>query len=236
LNGRTRGRAAAPSGIRSTWGRFRAQYVFCFQRVKNMETARLETAFRLFDEAHREDPRTIVVEGREVPWSLYYHRRMSHWLNRLEPQAGEPLKLAARCQHLRRWTIPRTDYPEGRAGYRKWREDLARFHADEAGQTLRRCDYDETVIERVGDLLLKKNLKTDPEAQTLEDVICLVFLENEFTEFSRKHAEEKLLMILRKTWAKMSPRGHREALRLVECLPEEAGRLLNKALEATSRG
>lgn len=228
------GIALSSCGFRSTAGAPAAN--LCFQPAKNMETARLESALRLFDEAHGEDPRKIVVEGREVPWALHYHRRMSDWLNRLKPEAAEPLKLAARCQHIRRWTVPRTDYPEGRAGYRKWRQDLARFHREVAAKMLRRCGYEEATIERVGDLLLKKNLKTDPDTQTLEDVICLVFLENEFAEFSHKHPEEKLVTILRKTWAKMSDRGHREALRLAEGLPEEAGKLLNKALEANSRG
>ncbi len=197
-----------------------------------MDPSRFTQATRLFEEAHREDPRTLAVRGETVPWSLHYHRRMRHWLDRLEPNPSEALKLAAHGQHIRRWTVPRTDYAEGRDGYRKWRRELAAFHAEEAGRILRRCGYDAATAQRVGDLLLKKGIKTDPETQTLEDVICLVFLENEFGAFARRHDEEKILAILRKTWAKMSDRGHREARRLLESetIPAEAAQLLRKAL------
>lgn len=100
-----------------------------------METSsRLDRAFRLFDGAHREDPRTVSTGAGEVPWSLHYHRRMSRWLDRLAPEASEPLLLAARCQHIRRWTVPRTRYPEGKIGYKQWRRDLARFHGEEAAK------------------------------------------------------------------------------------------------------
>ncbi len=191
---------------------------------------KLTEAFRRFDEIHAEDPKRISKDGMEVPWSLHYHRRMTHWLDRLEPNASDALRLAARCQHIRRWTVPRNEYPEGKLGYKKWRSDLAVFHGEQAEAVLSGCGFGGAVIQRVKDLLQKKGLKTDPEVQTLEDVICLVFLENEFAEFSAKHSEEKLHTILRKTWAKMSERGHGEALSLAESLPPEAAGVLQRAL------
>ncbi len=195
-----------------------------------MEESRIEDAFRLFDDAHTEDPRTVSINGKKIPWSSHYHWRMSHWLDRFEPEASTPLRLAARCQHIRRWKIPRTGYPEGKPGYKTWRRDMAVFHGQEAGKILSKCGFDKATVSRVKDLLEKKGLKTDPDTQTLEDVICLVFLENEFAEFATKHKEEKVLGIIRKTWAKMSKRGHEEALRLAGTLPSEAADLIGKAL------
>jgi hypothetical protein len=87
---------------------------------------------------------------------------------------------------------------------------------------------DDATIGRVRSLLRMERLKADPEAQALEDVICLVFLENYFAAFAPKHDEEKVIVILRRTWAKMSEKGHAAALGLE--LPEVARRLVERAL------
>ena len=139
---------------------------------------------------------------------------MTQWLHRLQPDASAALQLAARGQHLMRWHIPRERFPKDRAGYIRWRTTLYDFHADRAAEVLREVGYDDAMIDRVRSLIRKQNLKTDPESQTLEDVICLVFLENYFAQFARDHDEEKLLKILRKTWRKMSDRGHAAAMKL----------------------
>ena len=148
----------------------------------------------------------------------------------LDGQASEALRLAARCQHLRRWTIPRSDFPEGVTGYKRWRNRLAQFHADAAAAVLQDVGYEEAVIARVRDLLIKKSLKRDPEVQLFEDAICLTFLENEFASFAAKHDEDKLVNIVRKTWRKMSATGHRKALELAAQLPEPQRNLIEKAL------
>lgn len=194
------------------------------------QSARFDEAMKSFDAANAEDPNLESVDGTEMPKELLYARRMSAWLERLEPNASEALRLAVRCQHIRRWVIPRKDYPIGRQGYKHWRKDLAAFHAETAGQILRDVGYDESTIQRVGDLLIKKGLKRDPECQLLEDVICLVFLENTFDSFSAGHEDEKVIGIVRKTWSKMSPRGHEAALQLV--LPERARALVEQALSS----
>ena len=188
---------------------------------------RFERAVAQFRAAHEADPRSLGDER----WSVRYHRRLVAWVDQLDPDASEALRLAAHCQHIRRWTRPRSDYPEGRGGYKRWRSDLARFHGDEAEAVLRDVGYDDDVIARVRDLLLKKGLKVDHEVQLFEDAICLTFLENEYEDFAAKHDEDKLVTILRKTWKKMSPQGHAVALRLAGQLSEDARALVVRAVD-----
>lgn len=192
------------------------------------DKSKFENAVAGFDEANTADPNVENVGGQLVPKELAYARRMSSWLDRLAPEASEPLRLAARCQHICRWKRPRSEYPMTRAGYHRWRTALYQFHADVAGEILRSVGYDENTIARVGALLKKQHLKTDPEAQMLEDVICLVFLEFYFAEFAPKHDDEKVIDILRKTWKKMSPIGQAAALRLP--LSDAAAELVKRAL------
>ena len=177
-------------------------------------------AIKRFDAANAEDP-----DEEE----LIYAQRMSEWLEKLAPDASESLKLAARSQHIRRWEIPRDLYPMNRAGYHRWRNELAAFHAKVAGEILREVGYDEPTVGRVQSLLKKERLKEDPEAQLLEDVICLVFLQHYFPDFAKKHEEEKVVGILRKTWRKMSERGHEAALKLPLAANER--NLIEKALQ-----
>ena len=175
---------------------------------------RFEQAVARFDRANAEDPNHERVDGVDTPKELVYARRMSERLARFEPDASEPLRLAVRSQHVRRWTIPRAEFPDGREGYREWRTRLAAFHAKTAGAILRDLGYESDVVARVESLLRKEGLKADADAQTLEDVACLVFLEHQAATFASQHEEAKLLDILRKTWRKMSERGRAAALDL----------------------
>jgi hypothetical protein len=193
-------------------------------------TARFEAAAARFDDAHRDDPRVVERDGAVVPWSVVYHERLAAWVERLAPQATEPLRLAARCQHIRRWTLPREGFEPGAAGYKRWRATLARQHADDAERVLAEVGYDGAVIARVRDLLLKKGLGRDDEVKVFEDAICMTFLENELASFSAKHDDAKLIDILRKTWKKMSPVGREAALELAGDLPERARALLQRAV------
>ena len=194
----------------------------------NEQPTRFEDALRLIDEANSVDPNTESFEGEEYPKELLYSMRMTNWLDTIEPQASEALRLAVRSQHIRRWEIPRSEYPLGRKGYHQWRIRLYDYHGEKAAEILEKVGYDEQTTARVRMLLKKKGLKTDTETQTLEDVACLVFLESYFWEFSRLHDEEKIIGILRKTWAKMSVRGQEAAREL--SLNAGAQDLLNKAL------
>ncbi|MEM7015854.1 MAG: DUF4202 domain-containing protein, partial [Pseudomonadota bacterium] len=165
-----------------------------------MDKVRFDTAIARFDDTNAQDPN----QENGQPKELLYGRRMSGWLDKLTSDAPEALKLAARCQHIRRWAIPRSEYPMGRQGYHRWRNRLKQYHAEVAGEILQDVGYDDELISRVQSLLRKENLTRDPEMQLLEDVICLVFLENYLADFSTQHEESKIIDILRKTLGKMS--------------------------------
>lgn len=193
---------------------------------------RYQQAIKRFDAFNRLDPNREIFGGKEYPKELLYAERMTEWLARLAPDAAETLRLAVRCQHIGRWMIPRDQYPLDRPGYHRWRTALAELHARTARDILQQVGYGEEVITRVEALVKKKNLKTDAEAQLLEDVACLVFLENYFSGFAKKHDEEKLITIIQKTWKKMSPRGQQAALKLD--FPPDARALIERALRPQS--
>jgi hypothetical protein len=190
----------------------------------------LARALAAIDAANAEDPSTLELDGRPVARELVYGQRMSAWLARLAPDASEPLQVAVRAQHLQRWKVARASYPEGRSGYKRWRSDLARMHADLASRIAADAGYDPATCARIGELIQKRGLRTDPETQTLEDVACLVFLEHYLGEFAAKHERAKVIDILRKTWPKMSERGHAAALGLA--LDDEQRALVADALAA----
>ena len=192
--------------------------------------SRLDEAFHRFDEANAEDPNTEMVNGQPLPKELVYGQRMSARLAAFAPEAPETVQLAARAQHIRRWEVPRDSYAEGRAGYLKWRTDLYKRHADIAGEIMKDVGYDPGTIERVQTLLRKRGLKTDPDVQLMEDVICLVFLEHYFHDFAPKHPKEKLIAIVQKTWKKMTEKAHEAALALA--YPPEDLAVIQKALKS----
>lgn len=189
---------------------------------------RLQAVLASIDAANGEDPSLVNVEGRSVARELLYGQRMSGWLSRLEPEASEVLQIAARGQHVRRWVIPRSDYPMDRAGYLKWRTTLYRFHADQLEPLMQEGGYPDMDIQRMRGLVEKRGIKSNPEAQTLEDVICLVFLEFYFDDFRGRHERSKVVDIVRKTWGKMSDRGQGFALQLP--LDSEALSVVKEAL------
>ena len=177
------------------------------------DTDRFQQVIRSIDEANREDPKSELADGVAHPKELLYGVRMQEWVEELDPQAPEALRIAARSQHIRRWEIPRSDYPMDRKGYLRWRTTLYGFHADRASELLRAAEYDDETIERVRALLQKRNLRTDADVQTLEDAAALVFLEHHLDDFLGRDdiGEEKAIGIIRKTWKKMTERGHEAA-------------------------
>jgi hypothetical protein len=190
---------------------------------------RMDAALERFAAVHREDPRAVSVDGIEVPWSSHYHRRLAHWVDRFDPSGSVPLRLAAACQHIRRWEVPRGEYAEGRLGYRKWRTDLAKMHARIARDVLTDVGYDDDTIARVETLLRKVGLERDPELRLFEDAICMVFFEIDFVDLARGHDDEKMVDILEKTWAKMSDVGRKAALEYVRELPDRERGLVEAA-------
>ena len=194
-------------------------------------TERFNQAIAGFDAANAEDPNKETFEGAEHPKELLYAQRMSAMLQRFAPDASEAVQLAVRSQHIRRWESPRSDYPNTPLGYKQWRTDLQKFHAETAGKILRDLGYDDETIGRVQSLLRKEALKVNPETQMLEDVVDLVFLESYLEDFAKKYShydEEKMIDIIRKTWRKMSDRGHEFALTLA--LPPALVPLIMKAV------
>ena len=193
-----------------------------------MGEPRLATVLAGVDAANAADPNRVTVDGKARAAELVYGARMCETLGRLYPDASEHLRIAARGQHIERWTSPRAGYAQGRVGYLKWRKELLDYHARRLAEIMQDAGYQESDIARVRSLVRKEKIKYDDEAQALEDVICVVFLEHYFADFAAKHDDAKVVDIVRKTWTKMSPKGHQAALALK--LPERAGRLVAAAL------
>lgn len=193
--------------------------------ISQAEAERVRLAMERFDAANAEDPNQ---EPDGSPKELLYGQRMSAWLDRLDPNAPDEVRLAVRAQHIRRWEIPRSSYPSGRRAYLKWRRDLGRFHADVAGSIMRDCGFEEETVARVQGIIRKERFKIDPWAQLLEDVACLVFLEHYFDSFAETQEEASMVNILQRTWRKMSDQGHQAALTIN--YPPPCAALLKKAL------
>ncbi|MBA3398175.1 MAG: DUF4202 domain-containing protein [Deltaproteobacteria bacterium] len=183
------------------------------------ELDRLAATVADFDAQNARDPRSLTVDGVARPQELVDAERLAVWIDRLAPDASVPLRLAAHCQHLRRWETPRTSYPDDRAGYLKWRAALLITHAELAAETLRAHGWDASTIDAVRCIVEKRR---GPDTQHMEDALCLAFLEHEAEEFASKHDEDKVVRVLRKTWRKMSPAGKQAALELALSPPVAA--------------
>lgn len=181
----------------------------------------------LIDAAHAGDPERVAA----APAELIYAERMEAWLQRLLPDATPLLRLAARCQHLERWTVPRASYPMDKPGYLAWRKGLYLKQADRAQALLREAGVSDGEAAEVHTWVSKTDLKRNAGTQALEDAACLVFLENEISDFAAAHADytaDKFVDIIRKTWRKMSPKGHELALTIP--LSPAIGELVSRAL------
>lgn len=185
-------------------------------------------ARELIDAAHAADPKR-TPDGQAA--ELVYADRMEAWVARLVPAATPLLRLSARCQHLERWSVPRTTYPDGKAGYLLWRQALYKKQAARAKELLLAAGVVATEADEAATWISKTALKTNPGTQALEDAACLVFLENEIAAFAAQHAgypREKFVDILRKTWKKMSPPAQQAARALA--LPPTIGQLVHEAV------
>ena len=192
------------------------------------DPARFVETIRRFDAENSRDPNVEIVNGQSHPRELIYARWLTEWVLKLSPDASELLRLAARCQHICRWEIPRNSYPMDKPGYLRWRADLKKFHADKSGRILREVGYDEATVQRVQELNLKKNFPSDREVCVLEDALCLVFLERQLAPLAAKSDDEKMINALQKSWKKMTPTARAEALKLNYAPRERA--LIEKAL------
>jgi hypothetical protein len=193
-----------------------------------MQASTVKLAIERFKQANAEDPHQLLIDGVNRPRELVRAEQLAAWVFRLNPEPPVPVELAAFCQHLRRWEIPRAEFAAGRLGYLKWRKTLSKFHADTAASIMRDVGVDEDTISAVRRINLKQGLTTDANTTLMEDALCLSFLEHELTEFMNKHDSEKVILVLRKTWQKMSEAGQRAALDLD--LPQHARQLVAAAL------
>ncbi|KAH8891367.1 hypothetical protein GQ53DRAFT_720734 [Thozetella sp. PMI_491] len=192
------------------------------------------TALKLIDEAHAKDPNTSPGPDGPVPYELHYAQKMTRWLVVREPDASAVLQLACRAQHFRRWEIPRSTYPMTRPGYLTWRTKLKSQAASQVAELLGSPAIQPPIppeeVNRIAGLIRKEGLGQDEETQVVEDVACLVFLDDQFDDFEKRPEidEDKVVSILKKTWAKMSPRGHALALQMQ--FSDRAKALIEKAL------
>ena len=189
---------------------------------------RLQAALDAIDAANAAAPKLIEVRGESRPKELAHAELASEWIRKLDPEASEPLLLATRAHHIRRWEVPRGNFPDGKAGYHRWRRELQKRHAEHVGRILLQQGYDEATIARVQAIVRKQGLGSDPEVQVFEDALCLVFIETQFRELGDRLGDEKLVDVTRKTIAKMSDAG---IARLRELsLAEEDLALIERAL------
>jgi hypothetical protein len=171
------------------------------------DTERFARAVAAIDAGNADDPNLVTVRSRTGPKEVVHAELVTEWVGRLRPDPSEPLLLAARGHHFRRWTVPRASAPAGRAGYLRWRKSLQEQHARELGAVLLTAGYDGTTIERVQSIVRKEHLATDPEVQALEDALCLVFLETQLIDVAARLDPATLTRVIIRTAQKMSDSG-----------------------------
>ena len=204
----------------------------CDMQALSQTEPHFSQAIAAFDARNTQDPNQTLVNGIAVPKELAYAQRMTEMLHRYAPQASEVVQLAARCQHIERWTLPRDAYPMTRPGYHQWRRKLKQYHAEVAREIMLQAGYGTETIDRVATLVSKDTPLADAEMQLLEDVIVMVFVEHYLEEFVSQHPEydvAKWKDILRKTLRKVSPAGHQALLTQVK-LPQALVPLIREVI------
>jgi hypothetical protein len=167
-------------------------------------TPRYDAAASAIDQANAADPNIVEVRGQRVALALIHGQLAAEWIARLVTEPDEPLLLAARAHHLRRWELPRDSYPAGRPGYLRWRRDQKARHATDVAAILEPLGYDATEIERVQQLIRRESIEG---TQAVEDAACLVFIETQLASFAARTEHDLTISVIRKTARKMSPAG-----------------------------
>lgn len=197
-----------------------------------MTLEKLNNTLSAIDEINSQDPNFINIDGTEQAKELVYGQQMTACLSQYWPDANEVLQIAVRAQHIKRWQLKRTEFPEGKAGYYKWRIAQGKFHAELTASIMLEKGYSQEEANQCATILRKENLKKNADTQTLEDVACLVFLMHYFDEFAAKYTsqdnEAKIVRIVQLTWGKMSSKAHDIALSLT--LPDHLSSIVSKAL------
>jgi hypothetical protein len=197
-----------------------------------MTIEKLNNTLSAIDDINRQDPNTILCNGTHHAKELVYGQQMTECLKQYWPKSNELLQIAVRAQHIKRWQLKRTEFPEGKSGYYQWRIAQGKFHAELTESIMIKQGYTKDQSQQCAAIIRKENLKINSDSQTLEDVACLVFLMHYFNEFAAKYTEQgneaKIVRIVQLTWKKMSEQGHDIALNLT--LPEHLGLIVTKAL------
>ncbi|MCE8014172.1 DUF4202 domain-containing protein [Billgrantia desiderata] len=192
------------------------------------EPTPFQRAMTELDALHAQDPRQVEVEGETLPLELWHAGRMSAWLERVVEAPSELVQIAVRSQHLQRWEVPRSEYPEGRVGYLTWRRDQGKRAGETTARVMEAAGYSAEEAAEVSRMIRKQGLGRDPGTQAVEDCACLVFLENYFADFSKQVEHDHLVRIVQMTWKKMSPKAHELALTLP--MSAEARAVVEEAL------
>lgn len=194
-----------------------------------------DDAFRLArqrcDAYNRQDPNQDACNGVMQPREWLHAQYLETWVLRLSPQAGHALRLAARCQHIGRWEVPRNAFPLDRTGYLRWRNTLKEHHATITARILQDAGYGTPMIDAVQRIVRKQGIKHDPDVQCMENALCLVFLEHQLEAFCDRYPD-KVVDVLQKTWRKMDEAGRQAALTLP--LSARGQRYLREALAAAT--
>jgi hypothetical protein len=169
--------------------------------------SRFDAAIAAIDAANADDPTHLEVRGHIEPLALAHGRLATEWVLHLRPDAPEPVLLAARAHHLRRWEVPRSSYPEGRVAYLRWRREQKARHARDVEAILEGVGYDSTDVERVQSLIQREGLGADPDTQLVEDAACLVFVETQLVSTAATLEHDHMISVLHKTARKMSPQA-----------------------------
>ena len=164
-------------------------------------------ALKLIDKAHNEDPAYVTIDGNKVSDEFLYSERMLNQLLAYYPDSNPFIKLSAKCHHLKRWEVDRKLYPMDKQGYFNWRRVVAKHQLNIAKEILTKAEFSEEEIDKVISCLKKENIKRIPEAQIIEDVACMVFIQFYLEEFAKPHQDDKVIDILYKTMLKMSDPG-----------------------------
>ncbi len=161
----------------------------------------------LINSVHQLDPNSETVDGIEIKAELLYSRRMLSILKKVQPNASLELQLAAQCQHISRWSIPRVTFPIGKKGYYEWRAAIMKHQLSVTTSVLQQAEINGQSIEIIVDALKNKADKSNINASIIEDTACLAFIKWYLVSFAGQFDPEKAKVILQKTAGKMSERG-----------------------------
>lgn len=174
---------------------------------------KIREALKRFDDYNRNDPNTFTWQDGTHAQELFLADKLYDWIYKLAPNPSIALQLASKSQHIGRWEISRSSFPMDKNGYLNWRKQLAIHHANLTRTILKDVGFPESTIDQVEQIILKKKIKGNPDVQTMENALCLVFLEFQYEDFYPKY-EEKIINILKRSLLKMDHTGHQFALRL----------------------